>query len=1078
MSAPPVVTPRPDEDVAEVDRDVVATISVDRVIEWVSDSVVDLLGWHGDEIVGADLAQLVDFAQSPLDLWDVTGLRDGQSVTRSCVFLHRDQSTSTGRITLHPVVVEGTWTSTIATLSPSDDPRRRAGVDWYQLLAENVSDVVSLTYGDGDIAWVSPSVTSLVGLAADDVIGHRFREFVLASDLTIVDDAVTRIRRGDSVTFSVRLRHRDESVRWVSISSHLVAVPGFDDARVAVWRDITTETESRQALVRSQHDFQRVAENASDVVVQTDVEGRIEWVSPSLTSVLGWRSADVAGKHIAELASTSDVDRATAWQALVLAGEKVRSAQLRLRTATSGSRWVALRAQPLVDNRQTRGIIMSLRDCHGEVVARRALDTLSASSRALTRSDDEDELLTAMCNAAVNEGGYLLCWYARPLDNDATGFASVASSPADFGGDHQGAMHGVDGRETPERVAWRTGQTVIVNDRRGDTRFTPSVPENKARAFRATIALPVRCARVLDGILVVEAPEVGSFDATVARVFEDLAAQIGFGLQRLRDRDQLLKSLAEQRLLSGAVTQAGESIVITDVAASVIYANPAAEASTGYSLAELLGKNPRVFQSGVQNRAFYEAMWQQLTSGLTWRGVLVNRRKNGGLYEEEATISPIHDDDGRITAYVAVKRDLSVERRLQADLFNDGQDRTVVLQIMREMRPMESFDAMAHMLCRLVTHLEGIDAAMFKVLHADGTMSIVGQYFDPSASDVITKIPDTVLSEQFHVGQSAATLDLSSERWSEHADVWAAIEGTGLQGAVVVPLRWNDESLGALVLATHDKDRAVDLPRRLGAFDQLGSYAGSYFGGHLETQRRLEMVRDEVRDVIENKAFTPVFQPFVELATGRIVGYEALTRFKNGRRPDEFIMAAHRAGLGPELEVACAQAQLEAARGLDPSLWISLNFSPTAIVHHYVEPVVATTTRTIVLEITEHDPINNDNDVENYAAIRKVIGALPHCRVAVDDAGAGFATFNHILELRPDYIKLDIYLIRDIDSKPDRQAMAAGMMKYASLMNIVVIAEGVETQAEAEALERLASPSEHLSPLLVQGYHFGRPAPL
>jgi EAL domain-containing protein (putative c-di-GMP-specific phosphodiesterase class I) len=294
----------------------------------------------------------------------------------------------------------------------------------------------------------------------------------------------------------------------------------------------------------------------------------------------------------------------------------------------------------------------------------------------------------------------------------------------------------------------------------------------------------------------------------------------------------------------------------------------------------------------------------------------------------------------------------------------------------------------------------------------------------------------------------------------------------GVAGAVVSPLRWNDSAIGVLVLATHDEAIATNLTRRLAAFDQLGSYAGSFFGAQLEIQRHRESRRAQIQEILEQQAFTPLFPPFVELATGKVVGYEALTRFKNGRRPDLCIIDAHLAGLGPELEAACASAAIEAARTLSPEIWLSLNFSPSALLRHYVEPVLARANRQIVLEITEHEPI------EDYAAIRNVVAAIPNCRVAVDDAGAGYTGLSHILELRPDYVKLDISIIRDIDTNPARQAMTAGMCHFAAQTNTVVIAEGVETQAEADTLLRLGVSLGQNSPLLGQGFFFGKPAPL
>ena len=117
--------------------------------------------------------------------------------------------------------------------------------------------------------------------------------------------------------------------------------------------------------------------------------------------------------------------------------------------------------------------------------------------------------------------------------------------------------------------------------------------------------------------------------------------------------------------LTQAVEQAAESIIITDPQGTIVYVNPSFERVTGYRRAEVMGANPRLLQSGRQDAAFYQAMWAALSQGEVWRGRLVNRRKDGTLFEEEATISSVRSEGGAIVSYVAVKRDVSRETSLE-----------------------------------------------------------------------------------------------------------------------------------------------------------------------------------------------------------------------------------------------------------------------------------------------------------------------------------------------------------------------------------------------------------------------------
>ena len=132
--------------------------------------------------------------------------------------------------------------------------------------------------------------------------------------------------------------------------------------------------------------------------------------------------------------------------------------------------------------------------------------------------------------------------------------------------------------------------------------------------------------------------------------------------------------------LATAVEQAAETIVITDIEGNILYVNPAFEKSTGYSRSEALGRNPRILKSERQDAAFYQTLWDTLTRGEVWHGHFSNRRKDGTVYEEDATISPIHNPDGQIVSYVAVKRDVTRERQLERQVI-EGQKMEAVGQL-------------------------------------------------------------------------------------------------------------------------------------------------------------------------------------------------------------------------------------------------------------------------------------------------------------------------------------------------------------------------------------------------------------
>jgi two-component system cell cycle sensor histidine kinase/response regulator CckA len=136
----------------------------------------------------------------------------------------------------------------------------------------------------------------------------------------------------------------------------------------------------------------------------------------------------------------------------------------------------------------------------------------------------------------------------------------------------------------------------------------------------------------------------------------------------VREITERRRAEAERERLMAAIEQSGEVIIITDPEGAIQYANPAFEKVTGYSRQEALGQNPRFLKSGEQDQEFYQQLWQTISSGKSWQGTLVNKRKDGKLYTEEATISPVSDAGGRIVSYVAVKRDISAQRLMEEQL--------------------------------------------------------------------------------------------------------------------------------------------------------------------------------------------------------------------------------------------------------------------------------------------------------------------------------------------------------------------------------------------------------------------------
>jgi EAL domain-containing protein (putative c-di-GMP-specific phosphodiesterase class I)/DNA-binding response OmpR family regulator len=291
-------------------------------------------------------------------------------------------------------------------------------------------------------------------------------------------------------------------------------------------------------------------------------------------------------------------------------------------------------------------------------------------------------------------------------------------------------------------------------------------------------------------------------------------------------------------------------------------------------------------------------------------------------------------------------------------------------------------------------------------------------------------------------------------------------EGAEGDTSAYVPLRSDRTTLGILVVSAEGPDAAARLAARLPALEAFGALSAALLAPGIEERQRTGAVRARVRRAIDERTFWPVFQPIVDLATGMLVGHEALTRFADGGRPDRWFADAAAVGLGVELEEATMESAIVAARRLPAAEFLSLNASPDLVLD--AEPVARLLRRVhrpIVLELTEHVP------VADYPMMRDAITRLgSSVRFAVDDAGSGFSSFRHIVELAPDFVKLDIGLVRTIEQDRARQAFVAGMVYFALRTNCAIVAEGIETDAERNALRDLAVD-------FGQGFAIGRPEP-
>jgi diguanylate cyclase (GGDEF)-like protein len=227
-----------------------------------------------------------------------------------------------------------------------------------------------------------------------------------------------------------------------------------------------------------------------------------------------------------------------------------------------------------------------------------------------------------------------------------------------------------------------------------------------------------------------------------------------------------------------------------------------------------------------------------------------------------------------------------------------------------------------------------------------------------------------------------------------------------------------------------------------------------------ETEQRAEVV-----SVLERKAIRIVFQPVLELATGRPAGYEALARFDGepARGPDEWLAQAHRAGLGAELEALAIQTALD-VEGRPENAFLALNVSPRALLSAPVKQALPRDLTNIVIELTEHEAFGGEGELEQELESLRARGA----RVALDDAGAGYAGLQQLIRIAPEILKLDRALVHGAHADPSRRALLEALIAFAADTGAAVCGEGVEDLEDLRALVAL-------DVTYAQGYGIARP---
>ncbi len=553
-----------------------------------------------------------------------------------------------------------------------------------------------------------------------------------------------------------------------------------------------------------------------------------------------------------------------------------------------------------------------------------------------------------------------------------------------------------------------------------------------------------------------------------------------------RDITEQKQADAQIRLLSQAVQQSPVTVMITDTKGDITYVNRAFEHITGYSQDEVLGKNPRVLKSGQTPGSIYHDLWQNISSGNTWEGEFQNRKKNGDIFWEHAWIAPVFDGAGETTHYLAVKEDITEHKR-QEELILHQAHYDALTELPNRFLSMDRLVQMIKEAVRDSTQVAVLflDLDDFKKVNDTLGHEVGDELLVQCAQRLrgVLRESDTIgrlggdefiilLSRLTEGSQAQPVADSLLAQFSHPFSVGG--RQLKISASIGIALYPTDGTEVSALL--RNSDAAMYHAK------QLGRNAFAFFTEQMKLQvsKRLE-IEEQLHGALERKEFSVHYQPQIELASGKVVGAEALLRWHNpvlgAVSPGEFIPIAEQTGLIVSLGDYVLREALSACarwRGeFSPVFCVAVNLSPiqvrgTALVDRLQAMLEQNgiPSEALKLEITEGVLMRQQSDVDECLGGLIQLGV----NIAMDDFGTGYSSLSYLRSYPFHVLKIDRSFVADISvDESDRQLIRAAI-SMAHGLNMRVVAEGVETEEQQEFLAELGCDYG-------QGYLFGKPMP-
>lgn len=564
------------------------------------------------------------------------------------------------------------------------------------------------------------------------------------------------------------------------------------------------------------------------------------------------------------------------------------------------------------------------------------------------------------------------------------------------------------------------------------------------------------------------------------QLIEQVANLAGIAIDQSHANEELQQALLVYK-------NSSEAMAVTNANGAIITINPAFTKLTGYSLAEVIGKNIRILSSGHHDKKFYQVMWNAINTTGQWQGEILNRRKNSEIYTEWLTINTISNEDGSIHRRVALFSDITSKKQAEDLIWKQA-----------------NFDTLTGLPNRSM-FLNRLNQGLKKSIRANRSLALmfldldrfkeVNDTLGHNAGDKLLKEAAKRLNSC--VRNSDTVARLGGDEFMiilDKLDDLGSVERVAKNLLVKLEEPFNLDNqvvyLSASIGITLFPRDATDINELLKNADQAmyfskntGRNRFSYFTPTMQAhaQKRMRLIND-LRNALAEGEFSMYYQPIVNLSTGIIDKAEALIRWHHPQRglvsPTEFISAAEETGLIHEIgEWVFQEAVRQVAiwRGsINPDFQISINKSPVQFLKNnktHVEWIshlrkLNLPGDCIVVEITEGLLLDsNINILEQLLEFRDA-----GIQVSLDDFGTGYSSLSYLQKFDIDYLKIDKSFVCNLEPDSSNMALCEAIIVMAHKLGMKVVAEGIETQAQRDLL--IAVKCDY-----GQGYLFSKPVP-